>query len=177
MGVILLRHTKPAGAQGLCYGRTDLAVGPCFAAHAACIARDLPQITRIVTSPLSRCALLAAYIAQARGLAVTTDPQLTEMDFGTWEGVPWADIPRSQLDDWANDLLQARPHGGESVAQLRARALRALQAHAAEDTLVVTHHGVIKCARWLLMGDAAWQSDLKFGNWLNFDPEVFQNAP
>ena len=176
MDMILLRHTKPAGAQGLCYGRTDLALGPCFAAHAGRIVQDLPDVARIVTSPLSRCAALARVIGQARGLAVDTDPRLTEMDFGAWEGVPWADIPRHELDAWAADLLHARPHGGESVADLRARVLPALRDHAQAGTLVVTHHGVIKCARWVVMGDDAWQSELKFGAFLPFAPQVFSDA-
>jgi alpha-ribazole phosphatase len=176
MDMILMRHTKPAGAQGLCYGRTDLGLGPCFAAHAARILQDLPDVARIVTSPLSRCALLARVIADARGVAVETDPRLTEMDFGAWENVPWADIPRAELDAWAADLLHARPHGGESVADLRARVLPALRDHAHPQTLVVTHHGVIKCARWLVMGDDAWQSELKFGAFLPFAPQVFADA-
>ncbi len=176
MGVILLRHTKPADAQGLCYGRSDLALGPCFATHAAKITQELPDVARIVTSPLSRCAQLARYIADARALPLITDPRLTEIDFGAWEGVPWSDIPRAELDAWAADLLHARPHGGESVADLRARALPALRDHAAQDTLVVTHHGVIKCARHLVMGEDAWQSELKFGAWLRFERQVFLDA-
>ena len=173
----LLRHTKPVGAQGLCYGRSDLAVGPCFAKHAERIARDLPPIARIITSPLSRCAVLAEFIASTRGLSVTIDSRLTEMDFGAWEGVPWSDIPRAELDEWAADLLHARPHGGESVADLRDRSLRALRDHFAPDTLIVTHHGVIKSARWLSMGTEAWQSDLPFGHWITLSPQDLQNAP
>lgn len=176
MGVTLLRHTKPLGGQGLCYGRTDLGVGPCFAKHAEQIVQDLPVVARIVTSPLSRCALLADYIGQARGLPVQVDPRLTEMDFAAWEGLLWSDIPRMELDAWAADLLHARPHGGESVAQLRDRALGALREHAQPGVLVVTHHGVIKCARWLLMGDDAWQSELKFGAWQTFAAGAFGDA-
>jgi alpha-ribazole phosphatase len=176
MDMILLRHTKPAGAQGLCYGRTDLAVGPCFAAHASRIVDDLPDVARIVTSPLARCRALAEFVADARGLDLTIDPRLTEMDFGAWEGVPWFDIPRHELDAWAADLLHARPHGGESVADLRDRALAALRDHAGPGVLVVTHHGVIKSARYLVMGDEAWQSELKFGGFLPFAPWVFADA-
>lgn len=177
MGVTLLRHTKPVGAQGLCYGRTDLPLGPCFQKHAAKIAGTLPQVARIVTSPLSRCAALADYIATARALPLTTDPRLTEIDFGAWEGVPWADIPRADLDEWAADLLHARPHGGESVADLRARALPAMRDYATPDTLLVTHHGVIKCARWLVMGDDAWKSDLPFGHWITLSQTDLTHAP
>ncbi|NBB97392.1 MAG: hypothetical protein GVY34_04365 [Alphaproteobacteria bacterium] len=176
MGLILLRHTKPDAPEGLCYGRLDLAPATGFAAQAAALTRDLPPVARVVTSPLHRCAILAETIATARGLPVTTDNRLREMDFGAWEGRLWADLPRAELDAWAADLLHARPHGGESVAQLQERALAALRDHAAENLLVVTHHGVIKCARHLTEGDSAWQSTLPFGGWLPFAPGVFHAA-
>ncbi|MBN2760169.1 MAG: alpha-ribazole phosphatase family protein [Rhodobacteraceae bacterium] len=176
MGMILLRHTRPDAPEGLCYGRLDLPPAACFAAHAAALANDLPPITRIVTSPLQRCKLLAQAIAAARNLPVVTDLRLREMDFGAWEGRLWSDLPRAELDAWAADLLHARPHGGESVAQLRDRALTALRAHAGQKVLVVTHHGVIKCARQLTEGDSAWQSTLNFGGWLRSEPNIFHAA-
>jgi len=176
MGMILLRHTKPDAPEGLCYGRLDLAPDASFADHAATLAAELPRIARVVTSPLARCALLAQSIAAARDLPVTTDTRLREMDFGAWEGALWSDLPRAELDAWAADLLHARPHGGESVAQLRDRTLAALRDHAAPSVLVVTHHGVIKSARHVTEGDSAWQSTLPFGGWLRFAPEVFHAA-
>lgn len=171
--MILLRHTRPQGAEGLCYGRLDLPPDAGFAAAARALVDTLPPLRRIVTSPLQRCAALAEHIAAAHGLAVHRDPRLREMDFGRWEGQPWAALPRDELDAWAADLLGARPHGGESVADLRARALAALRDHAAPGVLVVTHHGVIKCARQLQDGDAAWQSSLPFGGWLRLAPALF----
>lgn len=175
MGVILLRHTKPDAPDGLCYGRLDLGLAAGFAEAAAVLARDLPKLDRVVTSPLRRCAMLAEAIATARGLPLTLEPRLREMDFGTWEGQTWSDLPRPELDAWAADLLHACPHGGESVAQLQARSLAALRDHAAPGVLVVTHHGVIKCARHVTDGDSAWQSTLPFGRWLRFAPEVFHD--
>lgn len=176
MGVILLRHTKPDAPEGLCYGALDLAPADGFIAQAAALASELPQVTRVVTSPLQRCALLAEAIATVRDLPLAMDPRLREMDFGAWEGQLWADLPRAELDAWAADLLHARPHGGESVAELRARSLAGLREHAAADVLIVTHHGIIKCARHLTDGDSAWQSTLAFGGWLRFAPEVFHDA-
>lgn len=176
MAVILLRHTKPDAPEGLCYGRLDLAPADGFAQQATALAQDLPKITRVVTSPLQRCARLASTIATARNLPLATDTRLREMDFGRWEGQLWADLPRTELDAWAADLLHARPHGGESVAQLKARTLDALRDHAGPNVLVVTHHGVIKSARHLTEGDSAWQSTLAFGGWLRFPPEVFHDA-
>ena len=167
MAVILLRHTRPAGAEGLCYGRTDLPLAPCFAAEATRLARTLPAIAHIVTSPLSRCHRLATHLASARGLPLTMDPRLIEMDFGAWEGRPWDAMPRPELDAWAADLLHARPHGGETVAELAARTHAALTdlALGPRPALAVTHAGVIKAARAAHQGAAAWQTTLPFGGW------------
>ncbi|MDD7971789.1 histidine phosphatase family protein [Roseinatronobacter alkalisoli] len=176
MAMILLRHTRPDMAPGICYGRSDPDLAPCFADAAQTLVDTLPDVLRVVSSPLMRCLRLARHVADARAIPLSVDPRLSEMDFGTWEGQPWNDIPRAQLDAWAGDVLHARPHGGESVAALRVRALAALRDHAAPATLVVTHHGVIKCARSLIMGDGAWQSDLPFGQWITFSAQVFTDA-
>ena len=176
MGVILLRHTRPDVASGICYGRSDLGVAGGFGAEARRIAAQLPQVNRIVTSTLTRCATLAAWLAQARDLPLSTDPRLVELDFGRWEGLAWDAIPRAELDAWADDLLHARPHGGETVAEMQARTHEALRDHAQSGVLLVTHHGVIKCARELDMGADAWQSELRFGGWITLQPESAANA-
>lgn len=168
MALILLRHTRPEGAEGLCYGRTDLPLAADFATEAARLARELPPVRRIVTSPLGRCARLAQHLAQARGLPLQTDPRLAEMDFGAWEGQRWEAIPRPALDAWAADLTGARPHGGETVAELAARALAGLAQAAAGQgpALVVTHAGVIKAALARTQGPAGWEARIDFGGWL-----------
>lgn len=168
MALILIRHTRPEGAEGLCYGRTDLALAEGFEAEAARLAAELPAAVRLVTSPLSRCARLAAWLGAARGLAVETDPRLAEMDFGAWEGRAWAAIPRGELDAWAADLTGARPHGGETVAELAARARAALAEAAAGPVpaLVVTHAGIIKAALADRRGPQGWQAQVAFGGWL-----------
>ncbi|MEM7768809.1 MAG: alpha-ribazole phosphatase family protein, partial [Pseudomonadota bacterium] len=126
MALILVRHTTPAVALGICYGQTDLDVRESFPEEAQAVSDALPKFDRIVTSPLQRCRKLADAMAKASGFPVEQDPRLIEMDFGSWEGTPWSDIPRAELDAWAADFLNARPHGGESVAVLRARTMEAL---------------------------------------------------
>ncbi len=70
------------------------------------------------------------------------------MVFGVWEGLRWDDVPVDELNSWANDLIFARPHGGESVHQMQVRALAVLETTRAWNTdtktLVVTHAGVIR---------------------------------
>ena len=157
MALILLRHLRPHVAPGICYGRTDL--GAPIAPLPA-----LPPFDSVATSPLRRCRLLA----EALHPAPLVDPRLAEMDFGAWEGLAWDAVPRAGLDAWAADFLHARPHGGESVAMLRARIRDAMAEHRAAagagTRLLVTHAGVIKAA--LATGDdaAGWPSALPFGH-------------
>lgn len=163
MALILLRHLPPACGEGICYGRTDLAPGPDHAAGARGIARRLPRPKRIVSSPLLRCRCLAGRLGVHFRVPVTLDPDWREIDFGAWEGVPWDEVPRGELDVWAGDMLHARPHGGETVAQLLARTRRALS-RTPPETLVVTHAGAIRAALAARGGGAvAWQRRIGFG--------------
>jgi len=178
MALILLRHTRPVGAEGLCYGRTDLDLDDSFSTEVARLLGQLPQVAQILTSPLSRCARLAQALAEARGLTANPDPRLIEMDFGAWERRRWDTIPRDQLDAWAADLTGARPHGGETVAELAARTRAALDDALTGPlpTLMVTHAGVIKSALHTARGEAAWQAQIGFGQWVELNPDFSERA-
>ncbi|MBN8291542.1 alpha-ribazole phosphatase family protein [Rhodobacter sp. NTK016B] len=167
MSVILLRHTKPDVIEGTCYGRTDLGLRACFDDTAIRIAAELPPVERILSSPLSRCQRLAHAIAEARGLPVETDARFVEMDFGRWEGIAWSEIPRPEIDAWRDDFLDARPHGGESVRDLRERTRAGLDAvvEGPVPALVVTHAGVIKAALALSGQADGWDAQTEFGHW------------
>lgn len=167
--MILLRHTRPDVAEGVCYGRTDLALGDDFETAVAAVLRNLPPVSRVITSPLTRCRSLAGRIAGARGLALIEDPRLAEMDFGAWEGKPWAVIARAELDAWAADFRHARPHGGESVAMLETRVRAALASTAPQrpPALWVAHAGVARAAAALTGRAQGWDTRLDFGRWLD----------
>jgi alpha-ribazole phosphatase len=174
--MIMLRHTRPDVPDGLCYGRMDIPVAACFDASVVRILQDLPVVERIFTSPLRRCSVLADAIGTARGLRPVVDPRLREVDFGAWEGRFWSELPEPELSAWSADLLHARPHGGETIAELRARALAALADHATGRTLIVTHHGILKSARQHLDGESGWHSDTPYGAWFKVDPARFKAA-
>lgn len=123
MQLILVRHPRPLVATGVCYGSTDLDVAAeqidtVANALAAELAGPLSAGAPVYSSPLRRCASLAAKVA---GPAVIHDPRLVEMHFGAWEMQPWDDIPRAAIDSWAADMTRYRPGGGESVLQMAAR--------------------------------------------------------
>ncbi len=177
--MILLRHTRPAVAEGTCYGRTDLDLPADFPDHAAAAIAALPPVSRIVSSPLSRCLRLAEAVASARGLDLSVDPRLAEMDFGAWEGLPWSAIPRDEVDAWAADFHGARPHGGESVADLAARVRAALAGTTPRrpPVLWVAHSGVARAAAALTGAAQGWDTAIAFGGVLDLSDRRLSDGP
>ena len=141
-----MRHTRPVLGTEVCYGSLDIAVADSFEADAEAAMATLPSFERIVSSPLRRARQLAERIAKRRKLVLSVDPRVREMDFAAWEGRPWSAIPCDELDAWAADFLDARPHGGESVRMLLNRCREAIEDYEGRtgDTLVVCHAGVVR---------------------------------
>ncbi len=133
-----------SGGAGRCYGRLDLPLADPADIPALVAALAPLRGAAIHTSPLARCRLLAEALAEAWGKsAPDADSRLMEMDFGAWEGRLWDDVPRADLDRWAEDLLGFAPPGGETGAALIARVTdvwRTLQGPA----VVITHGGPLK---------------------------------
>lgn len=161
----MVRHTRPLGPTGVCYGRTEIEVAADLATDAEALVTEVKAVDRIVTSPLGRCRRLAEVLGTRLDVGVAVDNRWREMDFGHWEGSSWDDISRAEIDAWASDFMFGRPHGGESVAMLLARTKAAIAAcrGARGDTLVVTHAGVIRAALFAQHGnEAAWRSEIRF---------------
>ncbi len=147
MKLLLIRHPKPDVTKGLCYGQSDVPLLAGWQNDAQAIKTWLEHYHGDVAwqsyhSPLSRAALLAQ--------AVMSDSQevaaLAELDFGSWENICWSDISRAEIEQWSNDLENATPYGGESLAMLSQRVLDWLTPtlKANQDTILFTHAGVIK---------------------------------
>jgi alpha-ribazole phosphatase len=146
MSIVLVRHTHPDVEGDVCYGRTDLDLAASFPDEALAVIATLQGCDVLITSPLQRCRMLATEIGSEFGVEPRIDDRVQEMDFGAWEGLRWSGIPGSELDQWAQDFLHARPHGGESVAMLRERSLAAIADYRKNPLrhIIVTHAGVIK---------------------------------
>ncbi|MFQ8431013.1 histidine phosphatase family protein [Amaricoccus sp. W119] len=168
MELILLRHPVPAIAPDVCYGRTDIDLRPGLEDPAR-LPAPVPPFARLATSPLSRCRLLADRLGAERGVRPRVDPRLSEMDFGGWESRPWAEINRAELDAWAADFEHARPHGGETVAEVRNRVAAALRDAATGEgpALWVTHGGVARAVCGILGAHQGWDTRLGFGRTLS----------
>jgi alpha-ribazole phosphatase len=112
--------------------------------------------------------LLARELAAPREPAIAED--LMEMSFGAWEGRLWDDLPREELDAWAEDVWNYRPGGAESaamVAQRWARWSSSIVESADGMAVAVTHAGFIRVAltRAGLLPDATFSREsVEFGS-------------
>ena len=154
----LARHAQPLVAPGTCYGALDIPADPAATLESARrLAQVLPQGLRVRHSPLQRCEQLALALQGLRpDLASEPDGRLVEMNFGTWEGLPWSTIARADIDAWTEHFADHRPGGGDRLADMLQRVASALHdmrqgaARSEGDVLWISHAGVSRCVQWLL---------------------------
>ncbi|MFN8225109.1 MAG: bifunctional RNase H/acid phosphatase [Mycobacterium sp.] len=107
-------------------------------------------IAAVVSSPLQRALETAGAAADVLGLPVTVDDDLIETDFGSWEGLTFAEAAAADPKihgNWLRDT-SVIPPGGESFDAVHARVRRARSRIIAEyggsTVLVVSHVTPIK---------------------------------
>ena len=141
--LILLRHGRSsANVAGVLAGRTPGVelddVGRGQAEKAVGRLAGVP-IAAIVCSPMLRCEQTVAPLAADRGLTPFTDPDLAEVDYGSWTGGTLAKLSKEPL--WK--VVQAHPSAaifpeGEGLAAMQARSVAAVRAH---DARIAAEHG------------------------------------
>ena len=149
--IYLARHGETAWTiSGQHTGRTDLPLTRRGERNAANLGDRLRGLTfsRVLVSPLQRARRTCELAGFAAGAEVV--PDLTEWDYGAYEGLRTAEI-RRERPDW--NLFRDGCPGGESVAEIGARADRVLARLRAApgDVLVFAHGHIIRvlAARWL----------------------------
>lgn len=116
----LIRHGETEWSlSGAHTGRTDLPLTPAGEVKAAKVGKLLAgrDFDLILTSPLQRARRtceLAGFGDRAR-----VDPNLSEWDYGKYEGRTTADIQKER-PGW--ELFRDGPLGGETIGQVAARA-------------------------------------------------------
>lgn len=124
--VFLIRHPKPDIAPGFCYGSSDVpATRAALEAAFVWLDRVLPSDTQIISSPLARCAVIAAQLGSRAQRGYKFDARLAERSCGVWELQAWDQLPRAELDAWAADFMDYCAPGAESVRQMQTRVLSA----------------------------------------------------
>ena len=156
--VILARHGRTvANATGVLAGRTPgITLDDVGVRQAEDASRRLEglSLAAAVTSPLERCKETAAILLRGSGVRARVERGLTECDYGDWTGRSMKELVKEDL--WK--VVQAHPAGarfpgGEAMAEMSARAVRAVRAWDARVTgsdgddavwLAVAHGDVIK---------------------------------
>jgi probable phosphoglycerate mutase len=149
--VWLIRHGETAWSlSGQHTGRTDLPLTPAGETHAGEIGRELAgrPFALVLTSPLQRAretCRLAGY-----GGVAQVEPDLSEWDYGAYEGRTSAQIQESVpgWNIWTSPVPQ-----GETIQQVAARASRVIEraAKAGGDVALFAHGHVLRIltACWL----------------------------
>lgn len=149
--VILVRHGRSsANTAGVLAGRTPgVHLDETGVQQAVAVGDRLAgvRLAAAVTSPLERCRETAKEITsrQAEPLRASADKQLSECDYGDWQGRAIKELAKDKL--WKT--VQAQPSavtfpGGESMRAMQDRAVAAVRRH---DARVSAEHG--EGAVWL----------------------------
>ncbi|MCD8352406.1 MAG: histidine phosphatase family protein [Planctomycetaceae bacterium] len=155
--VYLLRHAAPPDERrNRFWGRGDPGVDAASLADV----KTLPPLawekpTLVLSSPLPRAVRTATAFADCFNLEVHEDDDLAEADFGSFDGLTFAEIEQRYPEETSRWIAQGDAFtfpGGESVAEFLTRAEQAWKRITAlpETTVAVAAHGGI-IASWLCL--------------------------
>lgn len=143
--VILVRHGRStANATGVLAGRLPgVHLDDTGVKQAVAVGERLAgvRLSAAVTSPLERCRETCREVTrpQTAPLRPSSDKQLSECDYGEWQGRALKDLAREKL--WKT--VQTQPSaatfpGGESMRAMQDRAVAAIRRH---DARISAEHG------------------------------------
>jgi len=181
----LARHGQTAWNQEQRFrGRKDIPLSEQGQREAQAVAEALaPEgIDLILASPLSRAMQTLTPLANKLNRDVIPFPDLIDMDFGEWEGL-MVDEARAKYPDlfgrWVSEPDTVTFPGGESLAQVQGRAMRALShlatEHPDQKIALCSHRVVTKLIMLGLLGvkpDKFWvvRQDTACMNQFTYDP-------
>lgn len=114
------------------------------------------DVSRVISSSLSRARQTAEPVASVIGRPVDPDPAWDELAFGEWDGRSWPELRADHPNDVERFMYDEtfRVPGGESHVDLHARVRPAFERllQSGETVLVVSHWGPIMSVLSLLLG-------------------------
>ncbi|MDH7479594.1 MAG: alpha-ribazole phosphatase [Syntrophomonadaceae bacterium] len=163
MRLWLVRHGETEwNRQARYQGHSDVPLNEEGMRQALKVAERLASepVEAVYSSDLSRARVTAEIIAARHGAPLYVREVLRESNYGQWEGMSFKEIRErfpGSIERWLDDPEGSRPPGGESLGEVRTRALAAIkeiQARHPEDTVVVvTHGGVIAMLLMTYLGE------------------------
>jgi broad specificity phosphatase PhoE len=151
MEIILARHGETEWNTGEIFrGRADIELNETGIKQAELLGEYLigMDIEAVYSSPLKRAVNTAERIAGRHRLKVRTTPDLIDFDFGEWQGMPLAEVKRIYSElyiKWVNSPEMVKMPGGESLNNVRERAIRVVEDVTGrhKGTVVLVAHRVV----------------------------------
>jgi len=151
---ILVRHGETTwNREGRYQGQIDTPLSEVGLKQGRLVAGALRGIPLDVAyaSPLSRSYETALLCAEPHGIEVKPDARLLEINHGEWEGMLAKEIAAQYpelLYKWKTSVVGVQMPGGESIEDVRSRAMAAFEEYAhkhdGQTVLVVAHDAVNK---------------------------------
>jgi broad specificity phosphatase PhoE len=152
--LLLARHGQSvSNAIRRFQGAQDVALSPLGMRQAEALGQAVSRraIAHVYVSPFERARHTAEIALAGLGLPLTVVDDLRELSLGEWEGCTVEEIrtrPGDPYARWVRNPVQCPPPGGEPLADVQARVLRAVERITAahpngDDVLIVSHGGVI----------------------------------
>lgn len=141
--VILARHGETEWNVGEVFrGRIDIELNETGIRQAEFLAQYLSEreIAAIYSSPLQRALQTATAMARYHQLHVEITPGLIDFNFGQWQGLSLQEVKDKYQElyaQWLSHPEQVKIPGGESLGEVRERAVRVM------DGVIARYHGTI----------------------------------
>jgi broad specificity phosphatase PhoE len=180
--IILVRHGETEyNASEIFRGRVDVPLNENGIKQAQLLGEYLSgeKIDIIYSSPLKRAVKTAEAVAGFHQLDVKIEDSLNDIDCGEWQGLTLGEVKErySELyQDWLDTPEQVKLPGGESLADVRSRALPFVQdavMRCGEGKIVLVSHRVVHkvliCALLGLDNSSFWSFKLDTGGITRFN--------
>jgi len=162
--LVLIRHGQTHTPQDAWFrGQVDVPLDEVGLAQAAATAQRViaawtPQA--VYSSPLARARQTAELIAAPLGLEVQVHEDLTDINYGAWQGLRMHEVRTRWLKTLT--VWNTRPHhatipGGETLTAVRTRVLRAVQEIITaypQATVIIVAHAVVN--RLIMLRALGW---------------------
>lgn len=159
--LILARHGETTwNVEKIYRGRTDVNLDEVGIKQAELLGKYLSnwRLEVIYSSPLKRALDTAKLVARYQKVGVHTAQGLIDFDYGEWQSLPEQEVKRrypALLNEWHDNPHKVRMPGGESLEDVRRRAIEVVNDVLSKyqgSVLLVSHRVVIKVLICSLLG-------------------------
>ena len=178
--IILARHGETDfNAREIFRGRADVPLNETGLKQARLLGEYLSRekIDVIYSSPLPRAVQTAEAVAAHHRREVNINDNLNDIDCGEWQGLSVSEVKERYTElyqDWLDTPEQVRLPGGESLEDVRSRALPFVQDARCEEgkIVLVSHrvvHKVLMCGLLGLDNSSFWSFKIDTGGITRFE--------